>query len=842
MDRTSLGSALSATDVDVAGGVVAGPGMSRRSALKAAGLAAAGSAVAACSSSEEPSGSTPAAGRAGQGALDGTELPMDDPEFTGTIGETYLDSTEAWPELPKPPDGAPNVVIILLDDVGFGQVGTFGGPVPTPALDELAANGLKYNRFHTTAICGPSRAALLTGRNHHNCGSGFLAEWATGYPSYTTMIPRSTATMGKILKENGYNTSWFGKNHNTPDWESSVVGPFDRWPTGLGFDYFYGFIGGETHQYYPVLFENTVPVEPDRTPEEGYHFMTDMTDRAIGWLRYSKSVNPDKPVLMYFAPGAMHAPHHVGPEWRERFSGQFDQGWDAVREETFQRQREMGVIPPDAENTPRPQWCPAWDSLSADERRLYARFMENFAGYLAFADHEIGRLLTAIRESPDADNTLVFYIVGDNGASSEGGLTGTVNEVMNLNGVSSTLEENLARIDDIGDPDTEPHYPLGWAWAGNAPFQWVKQVASHLGGTRNPMVVSWPSQISGNGAVRSQFTHLIDVLPTILDAAGIPAPEAVNGIEQKPMDGVSIRSTFTNADARAVRQRQYFEVFTNRAIYDDGWIACAQHTFPWRQDFAPAHWENDRWELYHLDEDFSENHDLAQQNPAKLAELQKLFDQEAQKYGVYPLDDRGAARLAVPKPPPGGADPDRRQFTYYPGATRLPEVASPNTKNRSHRITARIAERGDGVLVALGGMSAGYSLYVQQGKPHYEYNWFDRERTVLSGDNPLPEKASTVTFVFLYDGGGAGLGGEAILSVDGIEVDRKRIERTVAGRFGIDTFGVGVDTGAPVSKNYTPPFAYEGTIDRIEIEIGDAGLDPDEEAKLHARFRAGKEY
>lgn len=774
--------------------------------------------------------------------LNRTKLPIDDPEFTGTIGKTYLESTEAWPEPPKPPAGAPNVVIILLDDVGFGQVGTFGGPVPTPALDQLAAKGLKYNRFHTTAICGPSRAALLTGRNHHNCGSGFLAEWATGFPSYTTMIPKSTATVGKILKENGYNTSWFGKNHNTPDWESSVVGPFDRWPTALGFDYFYGFIGGETNQYYPTLFENTVPVEAASTPENGYHLMTDLTDKAVNWLRYSKSVNPDKPVMMYFAPGSMHAPHHVAAQWRERFAGQFDQGWDAVRDETVERQHALGVIPPEAENTPRPEWCPAWDSLSADEQRLYARFMENYAGYMAFTDHEIGRLLAAVTDLPDADNTMVIYIVGDNGASSEGGVTGTINEIMNLNGVDSTLEENLARIDDIGSPTTEPHYPLGWAWAGNAPFQWVKQVASHLGGTRNPMVVSWPAQISDHGGIRSQFTHLIDLVPTILEAAGIPAPDAVNGIEQKPLDGVSISTTFADKDAKPVRDRQYFEIFTNRAIYDTGWIACAQHTFPWRQDFAPGHWENDRWELYHLDEDFSENNDLADQHPDKLAELRALFDEEAKKYGVYPFDDRGSARLAVPKPPPGGADPNRRHFTYYPGAIRLPETASPNTKNRSHRISAHIGQRGDGVLVALGGTSAGYVLYVQDGKPHHEYNWFDRERTTLSGSDALPEGASTVTFDFRYDGGGAGKGGEAILSVDGVEVDRTRIENTVAGRFGIDTFGVGTNTGAPVSTNYKPPFAYTGMIDRIEIALGDPGLDPDEEAKLHARFNAGKEY
>ena len=504
------------------------------------------------------------------------------------------------------------------------------------------------------------------------------------------MIPRSTATVGAVLKGNGYSTSWFGKNHNTPDWESSVAGPFDRWPTGMGFDYFYGFIGGETNQYYPVLFENTVAVEPSQSPEEGYHFMADMTDKAINWLRYSKAVAPQKPVFMYFAPGAAHAPHHSPKAWKEKFAGQFDAGWDAIREATYKRQLQMGIIPPDTQLTPRPEWVKPWDSLPADEKKLYAAFMENFAGYLAYADHECGRLLEAMQELPDADNTLIFYIVGDNGASSEGGFSGTTNEVMNLNGVPSKLEDNLKILGDLGGPDTEPHYPLGWAWSGNAPFQWVKQVASHLGGSRNPMVVSWPAKIKNTGGIRDQFTHLIDVVPTILAAAGIPAPTSVDGVEQKPMDGVSIASTFADPKARPVRERQYFEIFTNRAIYDKGWIACAQHTLPWRQDLAPGKWENDKWELYNLDEDFSEAKNLAAQHPDKLAELKKIFDEEAEKNHVYPFDDRGAARIPEPRPSPGGGDPNRRKFTYYAGVSRLPETAAPNTKNCSHRISAVI--------------------------------------------------------------------------------------------------------------------------------------------------------
>ena len=772
---------------------------------------------------------------------DRSKLPLPELPFRGKIGKTYLESKYDWPRLPMPPEGAPNVVIILLDDVGFGQVSTFGGPVPTPALDKLAARGLRYNRFHTTAICGPSRAALITGRNHHNCATGFLAEWATGFPSYNNMLPRSTATVGAVLKGNGYSTSWFGKNHNTPDWESSVAGPFDRWPTGMGFDYFYGFIGGETNQYYPVLFENTVAVEPSRSPEEGYHFMTDMTDKAINWLRYSKAVAPQKPVFMYFAPGAAHAPHHSPKEWKEKFAGQFEAGWDAVREATYKRQLQMGIIPPDTQLTPRPEWVKPWDSLPADEKKLYAAFMENFAGYLAFADHECGRLLEAVQELPDADNTLVFYIVGDNGASSEGGFSGTANEVMNLNGVPSKLEDNLKILGDLGGPDTEPHYPLGWAWCGNAPFQWVKQVASHLGGSRNPMVVSWPAKIKNTGGIRDQFTHLIDVAPTILAAAGIPAPTSVDGVEQKPMDGVSIASTFTDPKARPVRERQYFEIFTNRAIYDKGWIACAQHTLPWRQDLAPGKWENDKWELYNLDEDFSEAKNLAAQQPDKLAALKKIFDEEAEKNHVYPFDDRGSGRIPEPRPSPGGGDPNRRKFTYYAGVSRLPETAAPNTKNCSHRISAVIempTQGGEGVIVAEGGKSAGFALYVQNGKLVYHYNWFERERTNLVSSVPLPDGKSTVALEFAYDGGGLGKGGEAVIAIDGKVVGRARIEHTVAGRFGIDTFGIGSDTGSPVTDTYKPPFRFTGKIERVDIELGPRNLSHEDELKLHAMHTA----
>ena len=752
----------------------------------------------------------------------GSILPLPPTPFKGKVAETYQESKEAWPELSAPKKDAPNVLVILLDDVGFGQTSTFGGLIPTPKLDTLADEGIRYNRFHTTAICSPSRAALLTGRNHHDSGFGFLMEWATGYPSYNCMIPRSTATVAEVLKQHGYSTSWFGKNHNTPDWETSVAGPFDRWPSGLGFDYFYGFHAGETHQYYPVIFENTTPVEPDKSPEEGYHFMTDMTDKAIKWMRYNKSVAPNKPFFMYFAPGAMHAPHHVTKEWREKFTGKFDMGWDKAREQIIAQQKEMGIIPADTELTKRPEWVPAWDSLSAEQIKLYTRLIENYAGYFAFTDQEVGRLVDAVGTLPGGDNTLIIYIVGDNGASSEGGPDGTVNEIKMLNGEKTTIEETLSRYDEIGDPSTEPHYPVGWAWAGNTPFQWVKQVASHLGGTRNPMVISWPSHIKPDGKMRNQFLHLIDIMPTILDVAGVPVPERVNGVDQKPLDGVSFAATFDQADAAEVRPSQYFEVFSNRSMYADGWKANAQHTFPWRQDYAPGNWQNDKWELYHLDKDFSEAKDLAESNPEKLAELKALWQAAAEENNVFPLDDRGAGRLLSAKPPVPGSAEGATHFTYYEGATRLAETAAPNMKNKSWSTEAilSIDDKGtEGVIFAIGGVSAGMSFYIEDSKPVFHYNWFDEHRYIVASETPLPTGEVKLRLDFAYDGDGAGKGGTAAIFIDDKKVAEGRVDKTVAGRFGIDTFGVGEDTGAPVTFDYKPPFAFTGKIERVDIEL-----------------------
>jgi len=758
---------------------------------------------------------------------DRKHLPIPLSPFEGKIGKTYKESEPDWQDGPMPPEGAPNVIVILLDDVGFGQTSTFGGLIPTPNLDQLAEEGLRYNRFHTTAICGPSRAALLTGRNHHEAGSGFLMEWATGFPSYSTYIPKSTATIGDILKGNGYGTWWYGKNHNTPDWETTVAGPFDHWPTGMGFDYFYGFNAGETHQYYPVLFENTLPVEPDKSPEEGYHFMSDMTDKAIARMKFAKSVAPKKPFFMYFAPGAMHAPHHVTAKWREQFKGKFDMGWEKYREQVFKRQKDMGIIPADTKLTPRPEWVPAWDSLSDEQKTLYNKLMENFAGYFAFTDHEVGRLLDAVKELPDADNTLVIYIAGDNGASAEGGPDGTLNEIRALNGIPTSIEENLANIDKLGGPESEPHYPVGWAWAGNTPFQWVKQVASHLGGTRNPMVISWPARIKPDGQVRDAFLHLVDVVPTILEAANIPMPETVNGIEQKPLAGKSFLASFTDANFEG-RPDQYFEVFSNRSMYADGWKANAQHTLPWRQDLAPGNWDQDEWELYHLEEDFSEANDLAQQNPDKLAELKQKFEQTAKEKEIYPLDDRGSARLGLPKPPVPGADTSSGTYTYYTGAKRIAEVAGPPLKNGSWTLTAELNTEGgkiEGVIMAVGGVAAGIVLYVDKGVPVFDYNYFETH-TTLKGSKPLPAGDATVTVDFDYQGKEPGGPAAISLKVNGEEVASGKMEATVGARFGIDTFGIGEDSGQPVTSAYQPPYPFTGEIKKVVISTGEAGGSP----------------
>ncbi|MEI6633040.1 MAG: arylsulfatase [Chlamydiota bacterium] len=747
-------------------------------------------------------------------------LPGPDPTFDAEVGRTYKDSKPGTISLSKAPPGAPNVVSVLLDDVGFGATGTFGGPVDTPTLDRLAREGLRYNAFHTTALCSPTRAALLTGRNHHSAGTGVITEMASGYDGYSSIIPRSAATIAEILRQSGYNTSAWGKWHNTPVWETSVAGPFDRWPTGLGFEKFYGFLGGESNQYAPALYKDTTPVEPPDKP--GYTLTEDLADKAIDWMRLQKSLAPGKPFLVYWAPGATHAPHQVPAKWVEPFRGKFDGGWDSLREEIFARQKKRGVIPAGAKLTPRPPQIPAWDSLTPERQKIAARLMETYAGFLAQTDHEVGRLVDALVQTGQWDDTLFFYIAGDNGASGEGSPYGVFNEMSILNGILENPSVALEHFDQIGGPKAYNHYPVGFAWAMDTPFQWTKQIASHFGGTRNALVVTWPRRIKDKGGLRGQFHHCIDIAPTILEAAGIPAPRTVNGAAQKPIEGVSMLYTFDDAKAKSRRGTQYFEMFGNRAIYKDGWIASTFHgKLPWLETGAKD-FDKDVWELYNLEEDYSQADDLSAKYPQKLRELQDLFWAEAAKYDVLPLDDRGvAARLAPGERP----DPlaGRTRFTFYPGAVRIPEWMAPNMKNTSHRISVDLTvPKGgaDGVLVAQGGVSAGWALLVRDGKLTYTYNYFRVEQPTIESKEKLPEGDLSVRYEFVYDGGGYGRGGAGRLFINGKKVGEGRIERTVpVGFSGDETFDVGMDTGLPVG-DYEAPFPFAGAIRKVDISLG----------------------
>jgi arylsulfatase len=742
--------------------------------------------------------------------------------FKGVVGRTYKESEPYYAPRVTPPKGAPNVLLVLLDDVGFGQASTFGGPIQTPNLDKLARNGLRYNQFHTTALCSPTRAALLTGRNHHSVNTGVIVEFATGFDGYNSIMPKSAATIAEVLRQNGYNTSAFGKWHNTPEHETSIAGPFDRWPTGMGFEYFYGFFGGDTNQWEPALIVNTRPIARPQDKKD-YHFTTDIADRAIGWIRNQQSVAAGKPFFAYFAPGACHAPHHAPRQWIDKYRGQFDQGWDRVREETFARQKQLGVVPASAKLTPRPDCLPAWESLSPDQKRLYARMQEVFAGFLAHSDHEIGRVIDAIDELGQLDNTLVIYIVGDNGASAEGGLHGSVNEMRLFSRVPEDLQTNLKMIDQLGGPFTYNHYPAGWAHAGCTPFQWVKQVASHFGGTRNPMVISWPKRIADKGSIRSQFHHVIDVAPTILEAAGIAAPAIVNGVPQKPIEGRSMIYTFDRPEAKSRHTTQYFEMLGNRAIYQNGWIAAAfRGRLPWSVT-APAYGIDDvRWELYNIEDDFSEADDLAEKEPRKLRQLQDLFWVEAAKYNVLPIDDRVAFRVNPLTRPSVTAG--RSKFTYYPGTVRLPEASAPSMKNRSYSITAQamIPQAGaEGMLLTQGGRFGGHGLFVQDNKLVYVYNLAGAYVYTITSDERVPAGEVTLSFEFTRKPGLPGAGGTGRLFINGKKVGEGPIERAVLNRFSLDEgLDVGEDTGTPVCESYQVPFKFTGTLKHVTIELG----------------------
>ena len=750
-------------------------------------------------------------------------LPFQDFRFRGQVGRTVEDSDPAeFPQPVRPPAGAPSVVVILIDDAGYGQFGTFGGQMPTPNLDRLAAAGIRYTRFHTTALCSPTRAALLTGRNHHSAGTGVITEAATGYDGYTGLIPKSAGTVSEVLRQHGYATAWFGKNHNTPDWETSQNGPFEHWPNGYGFDYFYGFMGGDMDQYQPTLYENHNLVPRSRDPK--YSLTPDLVNHSIAWLSRVRSIDPAKPYFLYMATGATHAPHQVPAEYVARFKGKFDQGWDAYRQQTFERQKKLGVVPADARLTPRPKELPAWDSLSADQKRLYSRMMEVFAGFTAQTDEEMGRLLDAVHAQPDADNTLIIYMVGDNGSSAEGGLNGLLNENSFFNDVPETLADNLKHIDELGGPKHFNHFPCGWAWAMNTPFQWTKQIASHFGGTRNPMVVSWPKKISDKGGLRWQFHHVIDIAPTIYEAVGIEAPTMLNGVAQKPVEGISLAYTFTDAEAKDRRRTQYFEMLLNRAIYHDGWVAASRASIPWEGARTTPNPDTLTWELYNIDKDFSEADDLAAKMPEKLAQLEELWWAEASRYDVLPLDGRATVRLnaeAMGRPTPTAG---RTKFTYYPGVVALPSGSAPNLLNKSFQVTADVeVPKGasSGVVWAMGGGDGGYAIFVKDGKAVFAGNFLGRTVTRVASKQSLAAGKATLRGEFTYDGGGMGKGGTLSLFVNDAKVGEGRLAQTQAITLGLGgTLDVGEDSGSPVDEaSYTPPFAFNGTIKSVTVEI-----------------------
>ena len=687
-------------------------------------------------------------------------LPKPQPPFKGKIERTAKDSTPDFPKGVEAPKGAPNVLLILTDDVGFGASSTFGGPIQTPNFQRLADSGLRYTMFHTTALCSPTRAALITGRNHHSVASGVITEMATGYPGYNSLVPKSAGTVGEVLKENGYNTSWFGKMHNVPDWMSSQAGPFDLWPSGLGFEYFYGFLGGDTDQWQPGnLYENTTPIMP-YLGNPDYILDHALADKAIAWMRMQHALAPTKPWLLYYATGTAHAPHQAPPDWIAKYKGQFDQGWDKVREETLARQKQLGIVPANTQLTKRPEQIAAWDTLSADQKRLFAHMMEVYAGALSYADNQIGRVLDAVQESGQLDNTLVIFIMGDNGASAEGTMQGTTNEVGANQGASESIPYLLSMMDKLGGPLTYNHYPVGWALATDSPMQWTKQVASHFGGTRNGMVVSWPGHIKDPGGIRNQFSHVIDIVPTIYEAAGITPPKVLDGVEQKPLEGTSLVYTFDNPKAPTRHTTQYFELVGNRAIYKDGWMASTTPLrFPWVTFGPEVNPDDFKWELYNINEDFSQANDLAAKNPAKLKELQDAFDVEAKKYNVYPLDSSFVPRFAPGIRPSLTAG--RTEFTCYPGMLHIPEGSAPNFKNTSWVIGAEVTipEGGaNGVLATIGGRFGGWALLMEGGKPEFVYAFSNQpeHKFRVASDQPVPAGNHVVRFSFKYDGGGIG--------------------------------------------------------------------------------------
>ncbi|MDQ7825590.1 MAG: arylsulfatase [Candidatus Eremiobacteraeota bacterium] len=753
---------------------------------------------------------------------DRTHLPLREPQH---LHSKILDVRNAEPPprfQVKPPAGAPNVLIIMLDDFGFGQSSVFGGPIHMPNAERLAKSGLRYNNFHTTALCSPTRATLLTGRNHHTCNTGSVMETSTAYPGNSGQRPQNVAPLAMTLRYNGYSTGYFGKSHETAAWEVSPSGPTDRWPTRCGFDKFYGFLAGETNQWSPAVYEDMTRIEVPKDPK--YHFMTDMTNHAMVWMRSQKALTPDKPFFLYFAPGATHAPHHVAKEWIAKYKGKFDGGWDKLREETFARQKRLGVIPQETKLAPKPEAIKDWDRLTPDEQKLFAAQMEVYAGFAEYADDEIGRLLTAVEEMGQLDNTLVYYLLGDNGASAEGGEGGLFNEMTFFNQIPEKVEDILKRIDELGGPTSYGHYAAGWAIAGDSPFTWAKQVASNYGGTRNGLVVHWPGHITAQGELRTQWHHVVDVAPTILEAAGLPEPKTVDGIIQEPMAGVSMLYSFNDAAAPDRHLTQYFEIFGNRAIYHDGWLAGVIHRLPWAKEPLTT-LENDTWELYDTRKDFSLVNDLAAEYPEKLEEMKALFMKEAEKYSVLPIDDRGIERTN----PAIAGRPDlmagRTSLTVFEGMTGISENVFLNVKNRSHTITAELdlPETGAyGVIISQAGRFGGWSLYVKDSTPIYSYNYLALQRYDIISSCRLPAGKVTLRFEFLYDGGGLGKGGTGRLFINDRKVAEGRIEKTQPNVFsGDEGVDVGQDGETPVVETYgiPAPYRFTGRIHKVTVDL-----------------------
>ncbi len=736
-------------------------------------------------------------------------LPIPDAQYVGLTTYDARDPATKYPPIKplRPPAGAPNVLIVLIDDVGFGASSAFGGPCHTPNFERLAADGLKYNRFHTTALCSPTRQALLTGRNHHSVGMGAITEMATSAPGYSSIRPKNKAPIAEILRLNGYSTAQFGKCHEVPLWEVSPAGPYHQWPTGSGFEYFYGFVGGEANQYYPGLFEGTAAVEPPKTPEEGYTLTEDLADRAITWVRQQKALMPDKPFFMYWAPGATHAPHHVPKAWSDKYKGKFDQGWDKLRQETLARQKALGVVPENAMLTKRHDEIPSWDSVDPALKPVLSRQMEIYAGFLEQADHEAGWLIASLEDLGVLDDTLVYVIIGDNGASAEGTLKGCFNEMTTLNGMPGieTTEFMTSKIDDFGTPHAYNHYAVGWAHALCAPYQWTKQVASHWGGTRNGTIVHWPRGIEARGEIRSQFHHVIDVAKTILEVAGLPEPTIVNSIAQAPFEGFSMAPTFNDPKAPEIHSSQYFEMFGNRGLYQQGWTACTKHRTPWKAD-QPGPFDDDTWELYGPD-DWTQSENIAAKDPKKLAEMQRLWLIEATKYNVLPLDDRGFERI----------NPDiagRPQLivgntqVLFPGM-RVAEGCVLALKNKSFAVTANISlpqgTSAEGVIITQGGSVGGWSLYAKGGKLKYCFNFFGIDHYFTEANEPIPTGDHQVRMEFKYDGGGLAKGGDVTLYYDGRAVGKGRVDRTIPMGYSADeACDVGNDTGSPASPDYSP--------------------------------------